>query len=198
MTYPDRIPALRERIAHFKDPAMTALGEYLLAVPGFATCSGSCKEVHHHYGTGGLQQHTWEVVTLCMQNEALLFSWGKPTDPKALFLAAAYHDIGKLWDYELDPGYPAGLQPGFWRGTPHKRLIHHISRSALIWSAAVRETGQGSHWEDDVLHAILSHHGQREWGSPVAPKTRLAWLLHLSDQISARGDDCDRLDVVKG
>jgi 3'-5' exoribonuclease len=51
--------------------------------------------------------------------------------------------------------------------------------------------------EEEVLHAILSHHGMRQWGSPVAPKSRLAWLLHLADSMSARMADADTLDVVK-
>lgn len=33
--------------------------------------------------------------------------------------------------------------------------------------------------------------------SPVAQKTRVAWLLHLCDGISARMDDAETLDVVK-
>ena len=39
-------------------------------------------------------------------------------------------------------------------------------------------------------------HGQREWGSPVMPKSRVAWLLHLSDGISARMADCETTDHV--
>ena len=37
-----------------------------------------------------------------------------------------------------------------------------------------------------------AHHGIRAWGSPVSPNTQLAWLLHLSDNLSARLNDCDR------
>jgi 23S rRNA maturation-related 3'-5' exoribonuclease YhaM len=45
---------------------------------------------------------------------------------------------------------------------------------------------------DEVTHAILSHHGQREWGSPVRPATKLAWILHTCDMMSARVNDCDK------
>jgi 23S rRNA maturation-related 3'-5' exoribonuclease YhaM len=51
-------------------------------------------------------------------------------------------------------------------------------------------------YHDSVLHAILAHHGRREAGSPVAPKSRIAWLVHLSDQISARMADADTLDII--
>jgi len=50
---------------------------------------------------------------------------------------------------------------------------------------------------DKVLHAILAHHGCREAGSPVAPKTREAWLVHFCDGISARMDDADTWDIIK-
>jgi 3'-5' exoribonuclease len=51
--------------------------------------------------------------------------------------------------------------------------------------------------ENNVLHNILAHHGQRAWGSPVAPATKEAWILHLADNLSARLDDCDKHDILK-
>jgi 3'-5' exoribonuclease len=85
-----------------------------------------------------------------------------------------------------------------WSGSPHKRMIHHISRSAIEWSlAASRETTLTTEMHEEVLHAILAHHGTRAWGSPVAPKSRIAWLVHLCDNISARMYDADTLDTVK-
>jgi 23S rRNA maturation-related 3'-5' exoribonuclease YhaM len=85
-----------------------------------------------------------------------------------------------------------------WKGTEHKRTIHHISRSAITWNraCAFHEFDYGK-YADSVTHNILSHHGQREWGSPVMPKTKAAWLLHLCDGISARMNDADKCDFVK-
>jgi 3'-5' exoribonuclease len=37
---------------------------------------------------------------------------------------------------------------------------------------------------DHILHLILSHHGRREWGVPVEPKTKEAELLHNADHRS--------------
>jgi 3'-5' exoribonuclease len=39
-----------------------------------------------------------------------------------------------------------------------------------------------------LRHCILSHHGKKEWGSPVLPSTREAVLVHQMDQIQARGE----------
>jgi 3'-5' exoribonuclease len=164
------------------------LANQVLRDKRFPLWSGSAKPEHHHYGDGGLCKHTWEVVKLCFVTRAALGI--EAINPEELYLAALYHDIGKLHDYEpMNEG---------WQGTPHKRLIHHISRSAIIWSNTFEKMPNlNKELHDPVLHAILAHHGHREWGSPVAPKTQVAWLLHLCDGISARMDDYNRLDVVK-
>jgi len=84
---------------------------------------------------------------------------------------------------------------GSWRSTEHKRLIHHLSRSAIEWAKC--STSLGIKLQEEVLHVILSHHGNRLAASPVAPKTREAWLVHLCDGISARLYDADTFDIVK-
>lgn len=177
----------------------------LLNNPRFPVWSGSGRPTQHHYGDGGLVVHTAEVVTLCLNNNKTLRAG---IDEKKLFCAALFHDSGKMWDYQrsTDPEIP-------WEGSSHKRLIHHISRSALIWQEASHSYYDHSpaigrplrvkyDWltdevVDEVLHAILAHHGLREWGSPVMPKTRLAWMLHLCDNLSARINDADKWDHVK-
>ena len=35
-----------------------------------------------------------------------------------------------------------------------------------------------------LQHLILSHHGHREWGSPVEPSTPEAVLLHQADMMA--------------
>ena len=174
-----------------------AVSEPVLRDPRFGLWSGASKENQHHYGEGGLATHTLEVIELCLLNNKYFLPLNKSVNEQALFLAALYHDTGKMWDYEQTH---VGKYDS-WRGTTHKRQIHHISRSALFWnSVATRvdfwsDSGDVFDWDrDDVLHAILAHHGQREWGSPVSPNSRLAWLLHLCDGMSARLDDVGKFD----
>jgi 3'-5' exoribonuclease len=166
------------------------IASVVIADPLFELWSGSSKEHQHHYGKGGLIQHTCEVVELCFANFNLL---KLDVDPIELYLSALFHDYGKIWDYEpIDEEYTK------WRGTEHKRSIHHVSRSVISWNhaCAFRIFKYGK-YADSVTHNILSHHGQREWGSPVMPKTKAAWLLHLCDGISARMNDADKCDFVK-
>jgi 3'-5' exoribonuclease len=158
----------------------------------------------HHDFDGGLARHTREVIELCFDTAKRLKL--EKVDKKELFLSALFHDAGKMYDYMINPnkdivcydmdGNKCPQEPKF-IASRHKRMIHHISRSALIWSHAVVNTKYADEYHDKVLHNILSHHGQREYGSPVAPNSQVAWLLHLCDGISARMNDCDRLDLVK-
>ena len=179
---------------HLIDRA-NALGVYdiasvVIADPRFELWSGSSKEHQHHYGMGGLIQHTYEVVELCISNYILL---KLDVDRTELYLSALFHDCGKMWDYE-----PINEEYTKWQGTEHKRTIHHISRSAIVWNQACAfHNFKYGKYADSVTHNILSHHGQREWGSPVMPKTKAAWLLHLCDGISARMNDADKWDFVK-
>lgn len=183
------------------------IAEYVLGNPQFALWTGSLDN-KHHYGQGGLLRHTHEVVKLCLSTRQF-FAGLYDIPEKELFLAALFHDIGKIYDYE--PADATALarvevwkEQGYddvnfliWRSASHKRMIHHISASAIFWSKSVERTNTCRDIENNVTHAILAHHGARAWGSPVAPKSRVAWLLHLCDNISARLNDCDRTDYLK-
>lgn len=154
----------------------------------FDIWSGSSKPEQHHYGTNGLTIHTHEVMELAFSAKGNL---KLDIDPIELYLSVLFHDSGKMFDYFTTNNIN-------FSSAPHKRLIHHISRSALIWHDASSNVPQiHDKYHDLVLHNILSHHGKREHGSPVMPKTKTAWLLHLCDSISARMNDCDRQDFVK-
>lgn len=186
------------------------IANVVLTNPKFTIWPGSSKPFQHHYRVGGLAEHTREVVELCLTNSEYFAN--KNVDKCLLYCAALFHDAGKMWDYEPMPiaeqivlqkeEFPEEYK--HWKGTNHKRKIHHISRSGLVWHKAASLKIPCRSWEtlsekeiDEVLHAILSHHGLREWGSPVAPNSHIAWLLHLCDGISARMDDCDKWDLIK-
>jgi 3'-5' exoribonuclease len=160
----------------------------LLEDTRFDIWSGSSKPEQHHYGTNGLTIHTHEVMVLAFNAK---YDLKLDIDPIELYLSILFHDSGKLYDYIT-------VDNIHFASAPHKRLIHHISRSGLIWHDASTIVPQiHDKYHDAVLHNILAHHGRREWGSPVMPKTKAAWLLHLCDGISARMNDCDRLDFTK-
>lgn len=154
----------------------------ILTNPDFFIGSGASKPEQHHYGDYGLIVHTAEVVRLSQENGA---KFG--IDKSDMFLAALFHDVGKMYDYaKVD---------GVWGATPHKRNIHHISKSAILFNQCAWRLSEDK--RDEITHAILAHHGLREYGSPVAPNSRLAWMLHLCDNMSARMFDVGKWDFLK-
>ena len=54
----------------------------------------------------------------------------------------------------------------------------------------IRKTSEklNIHSEVPILlqHMILSHHGEKEFGSPVPPLTKEAFLLHVIDDLDAK------------
>lgn len=157
------------------------LAKHVLDNPKFELWSGSSNPNKHHYGKGQLAQHTLEVVQLCLLNNKY---FSTKINEQHLFLAALYHDVGKMWDYE-----PCTNDFSHWKDTEHKNKVYHITRSALEWNN-IHQSNLYFDPNDDILHAILAHHRAREWGSPVEPTNHIAWMLHLCDSMSARMYDC--------
>ena len=178
--------------AKAKEFKVEPLANRVLEEPKFLIWSGSGQTIHHHYGKGGLVVHTWEVVRLALQTNEIIAA---NVCPRKLFLTGLYHDVGKMWDYK-----PTNVSMTVWTSTQHRSRIHHITRSVKEWGKAFDAQGpncfspeQIETVEDDVIHGILAHHGRLEWHSPVEPRTKLAFLIHYCDAISARMDDADRL-----
>lgn len=149
----------------------------------FPLWSGSPHKDIHHYGDGGLVKHTYEVATLVLKTGNFYkHEMGQPINVKELFVSAVWHDYGKIWDYEKTP-------EGVWQSAEHKYKVYHIVRSALEWEKMKETAIKYNVSHENVLHNILSHHGQFQWKSPTQPQTQEAWILHLSDNMSARVND---------
>ena len=75
-----------------------------------------------------------------------------------------------------------------------KQSITGIEMANALWREG--EAAEGKSWSelkpaseelrDHLLHLIASHHGTKEFGSPVAPKTPEAFLLHHIDNMDAK------------
>lgn len=154
---------------------------------------------HHHAYETGLVQHTLEVAYLAL-HMAMKFS---DVNKDVLIAAALWHDFGKVTEYaekEETPGDPipknrfltrsfgVGVVHRFWVKSDKCRSSHdHIITSAQEFVVAARQTGIDREIEEAVVHCILAHHGPvKEWGSPVAPQTLEALLLHQADMLSAQ------------
>jgi 3'-5' exoribonuclease len=107
---------------------------------------------------------------------------GPGVDWEVLATAVCWHDYDKLKEYELKEDGKIGY-------TDYIRTTGHVVGSVLEFVALVDDE-QGWYFtkkREAITHCMLSHHGRKEWGSPVEPATREAFILHAADMLSSRG-----------
>lgn len=167
---------LRLSLEGVSDPYLRKLLSSFLDDEGFMrrfTGAPAAKNYHHPY-LGGLLEHTATTVRIC----GLICDLYPELDRDLLVCAAALHDIGKI--RELD--YQRSID-----FTDAGRFLGHL----LLSDEMIREriAGIPSFPGDLALrlrHAVLSHHGELEWGSPKRPKTLEAVVLHHVDNLDAK------------
>lgn len=142
----------------------------------FSSCPAALK--WHHSEEGGLADHTLEVMEYALH---LADIFGAEVNRDVIIAAAVWHDIAKIWEYR-----PSSMIPGTWEAAPYKHLVYHISGSYAEFIHVATKHKVSEDLKTAVGHAILAHHGPvREWGSPVAPQTLEATILHQADMLSA-------------
>lgn len=139
---------------------------------------------NHHEFASGLLYHT---ISMCNLAE-ILATYYSNIDRDLLISGIIMHDIGKT----IELSGPIAT-----KYTLEGKLIGHIS----IMVSEIRAAGEklNIHSEVPILlqHMILSHHGEKEFGSPVPPLTREAFLLHVIDDLDAKMIIIDKaLDTV--
>ena len=141
-------------------------------------------KIHHEFGSGILHH------SLAMADLAEDVAKRYPQVDRDLLVAGALmHDIGKTIEYE-NPLMPVQTVEG--------KLCGHIAIMYAEFKKIVDELNIKSEVPILLEHMILAHHGKMEWGSPVNPATREAWLLSQIDLIDSHMMVLDKaLDPVK-
>jgi len=139
----------------------------------FCTCPAA-QALHHAY-LGGLLEHTISVATACRMLGALY----PELDSDLLLTAALLHDIGKVDEMSFETSIEY---------TDSGRLLGHVILGERRLSRAIE--GLADKMPQDLAvrlcHAIVSHHGELEWGAPKRPSTLEALLLHHADNLDAK------------
>ncbi len=133
---------------------------------------------HHHAYIGGLLEHTLNVTELCIS----IASRYKEVNFDLLVTGALLHDIGKTEEYSYFPSIDR---------TDVGRLLGHLVIGYEMIMRKIREMKnfRGGFPEDlklQLLHLVISHHGELEWGSPVRPMTLEAQILHFADNMDSK------------
>ena len=142
----------------------------------------AAQNMHHSY-TSGLLEHVWSmtrIASFLADHYAKYYDGLDPPLNRGLIVAAAVlHDIGKLRELEYHPVET--------RYTKEGTLIGHVLMGRdMVREAAARIEG----FPDELLlcleHAILAHHGKREFGAPVLPATLEALIVSFVDDLDAK------------
>lgn len=129
--------------------------------------------MHHNYFSG-LAYHTYSMLKL---SDAYLELY--PFINKDLvYSGIILHDLGKI----VELSGPKGTEY-----TKKGKLLGHISLGANEVTSVSTELGlEDTEEVINLLHIILSHHGQLEYGSPKEPATPEAALIHFLDYNDSR------------
>lgn len=133
----------------------------------------AAKSVHHGF-VGGLLEHTLSVTKTC----DFISKQYDYLDRDLLLTAAMFHDVGKL--AELSP-YPENDY------TDAGQMIGHIVMGYNLLSNSMKQIeGFPVVKKNELLHCILAHHGEYEYGSPKKPAIAEAIALNFADDMDAK------------
>jgi 3'-5' exoribonuclease len=142
-----------------------------------------CEWPAAHYRHGavrhGLLAHSLRVVELARQLTSAYSSGGLAHDAGVVTAASLLHDVGKT---RTLPAVAGATLP------EDASRFDHVTLGVLMVRFAAAHATPPLEGErlDTLLHAMLAHHGRKEWGAPVEPQTVEAWLVHLADLAESR------------
>ncbi len=128
----------------------------------------------HHARIGGLLEHTLTTIKIAL---ALSQVYTK-TDKDLLLVGTALHDIGKTQEYSC--------KNRFVTSDTGKLLGHILISYDMVKEQIHKIKDFPEELANRVLHMVISHHGEFEWGSPTKPKFLEALILHFIDNLDSK------------
>jgi 3'-5' exoribonuclease len=182
---PDRLlKSIHDRIDRcIDDPYLKRLVETILRDNDELFRKMPAAQNFHHSYTAGLLEHVWSmtrVASFLADHYAGYYGKLNPPLNKGVVVAATIlHDIGKLRELDYHPVESKYTKEGC--------LIGHVLMGRDLVREAARKV-DGFPEETLLLleHAILAHHGKRDFGAPVVPQTLEALLVSFVDDLDAK------------
>lgn len=133
----------------------------------------AAKTIHHSY-LGGLLEHTAN----CLRLGLTLCEIYPQLRRDLLLTSIMLHDAGKTIELSCDTSI---------NYTDQGRLLGHIVLGErMIYDRIKTIDGFPQTLADELLHLIVSHHGENNTGSPKRPKTPEACALHYLENLDAQ------------
>src|SRR5260221_3790032 len=177
------VTAFVEAIA---DPRLRLLAKTYLQEHGEKFRRAAAARDYHHARRGGLLEHTAQM----MRAGAALVPVYPGLNWDLVRTGILFHDCGKVWEMDYQPqGFVSPM-------TTIGELLGHITIGIELVNKLWRGLEANPEFiapaqppremvREHLLHLVASHHGQKEYGAPVTPRTPEAWMLHHIDNIDA-------------
>ncbi len=176
---------LLQIVEKMQDPSIRQLTLDVLNDPeirGRFLVAPAAKTIHHAY-QGGLLEHVLSICGLMVLLHGHYAKFGTEMKLDLLVFGAIFHDIGKIWELDIDQGISY---------TDKGKLIGHMVMAVeLIEKKASRILGFPEPMKDILKHIILSHHGKIEYGSPKTPMFLEAFLVAAIDDLDSKMNTID-------
>ncbi len=133
----------------------------------------AASNLHHAY-LGGLLEHTLSLLEL---SQRILPHYPK-LNADLVIVGLFLHDIGKTKELACDISF---------KYTDQGQLLGHIVQGLMMIQEKIAQIDNFPvDLKNALLHIIASHHGIKEYGSPVTPAMPEAFAVHHIDNLDSK------------
>ena len=168
-----------EILGMIQDPHLQQLAQAFLNDEEKMTAfkkSPAAMQLHHAF-LGGLLEHTHSLLELAVR----VMPHYRKLNSDLVILGIFLHDMGKIIELECNIAI---------KYSDEGQLIGHIVQGILMIERKIDEISQTAPFpkvlRDSLMHIVASHHGLREYGSPVLPATPEAFAVHHLDNLDSK------------
>jgi 3'-5' exoribonuclease len=133
--------------------------------------------VNHHAYANGLLEHSVSVTEAALAIANHYRDIYPSLNVSLVIAGALLHDIGKTSAYNMSPIPEITVQGA---------VLDHIAIGFAEFSRLADEAKLAPDVATQIGHIILSHHGQKQFGSPVLPATPEALIVASADELDFR------------
>lgn len=174
----DMFTALSKIVASIKNEHLKTLLDSFFSDTAFVADlkkAPGAMYIHHAY-LGGLLEHTLHVTEMCRSISEI----HPDLDKDLLLTGAILHDIGKIKEFKVTTNIKQ-TEEGMLRGhiTLGEEMVLEKIKSISNFPDTLRMK---------MAHIMLSHHGNKEYGSPQEPSFPEAAAVYYADEADSKVD----------
>ncbi len=175
--------SIRSEMAGVKNPHLAKLLKLFFDDHDFMRefLDAPAAKLWHHGWIGGLAEHT---ISVCRLARAALKNY-QLLDPDVLITGCLLHDVGKIREFAVST---------FVNYSDDGRLMGHLvlgDQMLVERMAKIKDFPEET--AKRLRHIVLSHHGEKQKGSPVVPATLEALVVHHCDFMDAHAAAYERI-----